>query len=307
MGVFDHILDTFPLTRDEAELLLWTAPSRYKVHEIEKRNGRGMRTIAQPTAEIKLLQRLMVEKYVSKLPVSDVATAYRKGIGIADHAKLHAKNRYLLKLDFTNFFPSIRAIDFLKHLAKYGPIEKEDAKYLTRLFFWRPKGERALILSIGAPSSPSISNTILFDFDCAVETYCSDKTVVYSRYADDLAFSTNNPRVLNDVHNYVISLCQKIKYPSLTINVGKTVYTSKKHRRQLTGLILSNDGQPSLGREKKRFIRAMANRFRKGELSAEDVAKLRGWIAFSMSFDERFVDAIRRMIGEDMLQRLMKA
>lgn len=306
MGIFDHILDNFPLTREEAELLLWTAPARYKVHEIEKRNGRGVRTIAQPTAEIKLLQRLMVEKYVSKLPVSDVATAYRKGVGIADHAKLHAKNRYLLKLDFTNFFPSIRAIDFLKHLAKYGPIEKEDAKYLARLFFWRPKGERVLVLSIGAPSSPSISNTIMFDFDCAVETYCSDKAVVYSRYADDLAFSTNNPGVLNEVHDYVIALCQRIKYPSLTINVGKTVYTSKKHRRQLTGLILSNDGQPSLGREKKHLIRAMANRFRNGELSPEDVAKLRGWIAFSMSFDDRFVDAIRRMIGEDMLQRLMK-
>lgn len=307
MGVFEHILEEFPLTRSEAELLLWTAPARYKVHLIEKRNGRGMRTIAQPTAEIKLLQRLMVEKYVSKLPVSDAAKAYRKNLGIVDHAKIHADKKYLLKLDFKDFFPSITARDFLVHLAKYGKVDKEDAKYLVRLFFWRPKGERKLVLSIGAPSSPAISNTVLFDFDGALQKFCNEKGVVYSRYADDLAFSTNVPGVLNEVHDFVLGLCSKLKYPNLTLNAAKTVYTSKKFRRQLTGLVLSNDGKASLGRERKRQIRAMANRFKKGELMLEDVPKLRGWIAFAMSCDHQFVDSIKRMIGQEVLQQIMKA
>jgi len=135
MSVVDNILESLPLNRSEVELLLWTAPSRYKVHEIEKRNGRGKRTIAQPTAEIKILQRLMLDRHIARLPISDVATAYRKGIGIANHALAHAPNKYLLKLDFKDFFPSIRGVDFLKHVHKYSDISPEDAKWLTRLFF----------------------------------------------------------------------------------------------------------------------------------------------------------------------------
>lgn len=61
MSVIEIILKDFPLGREEALHLIQTAPARYKVHEIEKRNDRGKRTIAQPTAEIKMLQRLMLK------------------------------------------------------------------------------------------------------------------------------------------------------------------------------------------------------------------------------------------------------
>lgn len=306
MAVIETILQTYPLSRAEVERLIRTAPARYKVHEIEKRNGRGTRTIAQPTAEIKLLQRLMLQQFVDKLPVSEAAKAYRKGLGILDHALPHANNRYLLKLDFQNFFPSIRAVDFVKHLHQYSKIDAEDAKILARLFFWRPRGQRQLILSIGAPSSPAISNTLMFDFDVKLIEYCAKSGVIYTRYADDLAFSTNQPNVLSDAHKYVSLLCKSMKSPRLTLNEEKTVYTSKKHSRQLTGLVLTNDGRASIGRERKRLIRAMVHHYKAGRLKPEDRSKLRGWIAFTMSVDADFIKSIATMIGEEGFTALMK-
>lgn len=250
------------------------------------------------TAEIKLLQRYLVDRYLSNLPVSEVAKAYRMNHSILDHAYPHAKNQYLLKLDFKDFFPSIRAIDFIKHLRKYSTLSREDAITLSRVFFWRPKRQRDLILSIGAPSSPAISNTVLFDFDSALIEYCTKNEITYTRYADDLALSTNQPNILNDALKYVMTLCHSLKYPRLTLNDDKTVFTSKKHHRQLTGLVLSNTGTASIGREKKRTIRAMAHHYKHGKLSPEDCAKLRGWLAFMMSIDPEFVRSIRKMIGE---------
>lgn len=306
MSVITKIVHSLPLSQDEAKLLLWTAPSRYKVHLIEKRSGRGKRTIAQPTAEIKILQRLMVDQYIVKLPVSDAATAYRKGLGIVDHARAHAGNAYLLKLDFENFFPSIRGVDFLRHLKKYSDVEGDDAKLLARLFFWRPRGQRDLLLSIGAPSSPAISNTLLFDFDNAVIRFCRERDVVYTRYADDMAFSTNVPHVLNEILRLVTELCGQLKYPKLTLNAEKTVFSSKKHNRRLTGLVLTNGGKASLGRERKRSLRSMAAHYAKGDLPSDEHGKLRGWIAFSMSVDDLFVKSIERMIGSECFSRLMK-
>lgn len=306
MSVIATILEFLPFSEREVASLIRTAPSRYKVHLIEKRNNRGNRIIAQPTAEIKAIQRVLVQEYISKLPVSSAAKAYRKGMGIRDHASIHAKNRYLLKLDFKDFFPSIYGADFLKHLKKHSDLSPDDAKLMVRLLFWRPTGERKLRLSIGAPSSPSISNTILFDFDSAISKYCEGVGVVYTRYADDLAFSTSQPNVLKDVADAVSSLCSTLRYPKLTLNQDKTVYTSKKNRRQLTGLILSNDGIASLGREKKRLIRSMVNRYEKGELSLDQKEILRGWLAFATSVDAKYIESLKRMVGEVAFKRLME-
>lgn len=305
MQVIQSILQEYPLSPLEVALLIRTAPSRYKVHEIEKRNGRGKRTIAQPTAEVKLVQRLMVDEVIKKLPISDAAMAYRSGHGILDHALPHANHQYLLKLDFKDFFPSIRAADFVRHLIKYSKIDRDEAKLLARLFFWRPKGQRQLILSIGAPSSPAISNTIMFDFDVRLIEYCKKAGITYTRYADDLALSTNTPNLLSNAYKFVLELCGEIKSPHLTLNEEKTVFTSKKYHRQLTGLTLSNDGKASVGRERKRLIRAMAYRYKTGVLPLEEHSKLRGWLSFILSVDKLFVESISLMIGEENYAKLM--
>ncbi|MDT7516647.1 retron St85 family RNA-directed DNA polymerase [Rhodoferax mekongensis] len=306
MSVLDVISDQFPLSSLEISHLIKTAPSRYKVHEIVKRNGRGKRTIAQPTAEVKLLQRFLMEAVIPNLPIHDAAKAYRKNYSIVNHALPHAKKHYLLKLDFKNFFPSLKATDFIRHLGNHTKLSREDIRLLARVFFWRPSGQRKLILSIGAPSSPYISNTLLFDFDRKLGEFCEANEIVYTRYADDLALSTDRPEVLKLAHKYVREICSGNKHPQLELNEEKTVYTSKKHHRELTGLTLSNDGKASIGRDRKRLIRSMTYNFHKGTLDLEEHSKLRGWISFALSVDQDFVRTLREMIGNDSFDKLMQ-
>ncbi|URV24877.1 retron St85 family RNA-directed DNA polymerase [Burkholderia gladioli] len=307
MDLIDRLQAAFPLSRAEVELLIKTAPRRYKIHTIEKRNGRGLREIAQPTAELKLVQRWIVSTYINELPVHSAAIAYRPGLGIKDHAKKHAARKYLLKLDFKDFFPSIRAGDLRTHLTHHTDLSTADKSALMRLLFRLDSENGAMVLSIGAPSSPAISNTVMYPFDIAIADYCRENDIAYTRYADDLAFSTDTPHVLDALQDFIRKTCRGLIYPSLTLNEKKTVFTSKKFQRQLTGLILTNDGTVSLGREKKRDLRAMAHHFSRGALSNEEMSRLRGLLAFAMSIEPQFVHSIIRMIGKEAYAQLMHA
>ena len=306
MEIIERIQSDFSLSLHDARVLVFTAAYRYKLHYIEKRHGRGKRLIAQPTAEIKLLQRWAVEKYVTQLPIHKAATAYRSGISIKDHAAVHAANRYLLKLDFQDFFPSILGTHFLMHLKSHMKISEEDANLLMRLLFRFDRETQDYVLSIGAPSSPAVSNTVMYDFDNALTNFCKAHDIIYTRYADDLALSTSKPKVLDDAFQFIKQLCRDMPYPHLQLNDAKTVFTSKKHRRQLTGLVLTNDGKTSLGRDKKRLIRSMAHRFFLNQLPQEEILHLRGLLAFAYSIEPLYFSSISRMIGEETFQRLMK-
>lgn len=304
MNLIDLMLSELPFTERELSLLIKTAPVRYKVHYIEKRSGRGRREIAQPTAEVKLLQRWSITRVLNGLPIHSAASAYVKGKSIKDHAAAHAKSRYLLKLDFQNYFPSIRNVDFLKHIEKYAEISPDDAEKLSRILFRRQPGERTLRLSIGAPSSPFISNSIMFSFDERIQGYCDANEVAYTRYADDLAFSTNKPHILDRLLDFVQTTCNQIDYPILNLNREKTVFVSKKQSRQLTGITLTNDGLLSIGRLRKREIRAMTHRAALGQLSVDEINHLRGLISFVYSIEPGFIETLRRMVGEEKMNFL---
>lgn len=305
MDLISQLLAAFPLSRAEVDLMIETAPQRYKLHFIEKRNGRGLRQIAQPTAELKLVQRWVVSNYINALPVHLSATAYRPGKGIKDHAEKHAARKYLLKLDFKDFFPSISAADFIQHLSRHTSLSEGDKSAMARLLFRRDRTTNTLILSIGAPSSPAVSNTLMYPFDEIVYAFCKSSGVEYTRYADDLAFSTNAPNILDNLQNFVRDTCRQLAYPRLILNEEKSVFTSKKFQRQLTGLVLTNCGKVSLGREKKRSLRAMAHRFSRGMLPDEEISRLRGLLSFAMSIEPLYISSIIRVMGEDAYRKLM--
>lgn len=304
MNLIELMLQELPFTEHELVLLIATAPARYKVHHIEKRNGRGLREIAQPTAEVKLLQRWAITRVLNNLPVHSAASAYVKGKSIKDHAAAHAGSRYLLKLDFQNFFPSIRSVDFIKHAAIHTKLSLQDVENLSRILFRRQRGERTLRLSIGAPSSPFVSNSIMFSFDEHIQRHCDAKGIAYTRYADDLAFSTNTPHILDDLLSFVQATCSRIDHPKLTLNSEKTVFASKKHSRQLTGITLTNDGLLSIGRQRKREIRAMTHRASLGQLTFDEINHLKGLISFVYSVEPEFIQTLKRMVGEEKMHFL---
>jgi RNA-directed DNA polymerase len=229
-----------------------TAPHRYKVYSIPKRSGRGMRVIAQPAKEVKAVQRWLIANDLKWMPLHAAATAYVPGASIRANAQLHLHHRFLLKVDFADFFPSIKEADLRAHVERYAPnrYSPGEIEFLCRMLLWRSQPGIPLEVCIGAPSSPFLSNSVMYEFDVAVSTHCQQLGVCYSRYADDLALSTNVPNVLESLTEFLRAELTKLSYPKLRLNEPKTVFTSKKFRRSVTGLVLANQGYVSGATEK---------------------------------------------------------
>lgn len=304
MSIIDRMRKELPFSADELYDLISTAQHRYKVYRIPKRQPNQFRTIAQPSPEIKLIQRWLISKVFSSLPIHKAATAYREGRSIGDHAALHAKNRFLLKMDFTNFFPSISVVDVRQYLVEIGKMSVEDARIISLLVCWRDKSKGKLCLSIGAPSSPHLSNVMLYAFDKKIVQLCRTHKVTYSRYADDLAFSTNRKEVLSEIALQVKVVCEQLEHPKLEVNHKKTVSTSRAFRRVLVGLFLTPDGAISLGREKKRRLRSELYRFSQDRFDVADIPRLRGELAFAWSVEKQFIYSLLRQLGVEIFRKL---
>jgi hypothetical protein len=277
------------------EKIIRTAPLRYKVFYIKKRSG-GLREVAQPARELKAIQRLLIKKLEQQLPVHSAATAYRSGMSIKDNVLKHVNSNYLLKMDFQKFFPSITATDIKKHLEKYcaTTYDASAIKLIAYVCCWAPKRQPPLRLCIGAPSSPLLSNSLLFDFDVRLAEAARAEGVIYTRYADDLALSSKKSGVLDSYVNLVVNLVSELDYPRLTLNKTKTVFASRSGRRTLTGLNITPDFEVSIGRERKRLIRAMYHRNLQGLLSPKEQEKLSGLIAFANNIEPSFSDRLRK-------------
>ncbi|UWQ89657.1 retron St85 family RNA-directed DNA polymerase [Rhodobacteraceae bacterium M382] len=298
---------SFRFSGDELDRFIATCPFRYKVYQIPKKNNRGSRTIAHPSRVLKAVQRTLLSGILNDLlVVHDSAKAYRKGTSIKDNASPHLDNSFLLKMDFSDFFPSIKSSDFEILLREKHKISNpHDINIFKKVFFMK-KGEQ-LVLSIGSPGSPLISNSMMFDFDRKLSEISQSCGVNYTRYSDDLSFSTSTPDILFEWPSLVRKVLTELPYPKLSINVDKTIHSSRKHNRHVTGVTLSSEGKLSLGREKKRKIRAQVHQAAK--LKPIELTRLRGSLAFLADIEPESYSKLRAryqdefaLIGSDIIK-----
>ncbi len=279
------------------EKIIKTAPLRYKIFEIPKKAG-GMRQVAQPAREVKAIQRWVVREIGPKLPIHKSATAYCSGSSIRRNAEAHTASRFMLKLDFKNFFPSILEDDLRLHFERYlsKEIDSSAQSILAHVCCWAPKRQTPLRLCIGAPSSPLLSNSVMFEFDNRLAAVAEQDGVVYTRYADDITLSARDRGKIDHYRDLVEKILAEWPHPKLSLNVGKTVRASRAGRRIVTGLVLTPDGNVSIGREKKRLIRAMYHRSITQELSADQSQVLAGLLAFADGIEPGFSQRLKNSV-----------
>ena len=275
------------------------SPLKYKVYKIPKRHS-GVRVIAQPTPEVKDLQRRLVGFLRTQLTVHPCATAYEPGKGIRENAQQHVNNRYLLKMDFSNFFNSIKP-EMFKNALLHDSVEIDDSTLmlLINIFFWCPgkKLSGKLVLSVGAPSSPFISNYVMKKFDQLLSEICAKAGITYTRYADDMTFSTQRENVLFMLKEQIATLLAQSGYENITINESNTVFSSKAHNRHVTGVTLTNDNQLSVGRKNKRYASSLIFRFKLGELSTDETLTLKGLLAHYFHIEPGFKLSMKKKYG----------
>jgi len=288
--------------------IIATAPKRYKVFPIQKRRG-GTRTIAQPSRELKAVQRALASYLLSDLPVHTAATGYVKGINIADNAARHLQSRAILKLDFKDFFPSIRVEDWELYAKKMiVDLTDDDIRLCSSILFWSAtKGSTVpRCLSIGAPTSPLMSNLIMFEIDAKLSEAAKALKIIYTRYADDITASGATMEALKAFENSARTIIRQTRSPRLQFNDEKRGMYTTRQRRMVTGLILTPDKKVSIGRERKRQISAMLHKSTVDALGQDGIAKLKGLLGFCLSAEPSFVSRLREKYGNGAVNKVLQ-
>jgi RNA-directed DNA polymerase len=299
--------ETLGISEEQLTRLILRSPHTYKVYEIPKRTG-GVRTIAQPARETKFIQYWLIKTIFPRLPVHECATAYAAGSSILKNATAHKDNSYLAKFDFRNFFTSIKFDDLVQHFSMHlkNCLSMDDIRLVARVSCIKSKTNSELCLSIGAPSSPILSNSIMFEFDSAVISWCKERNIIYTRYADDLTFSTMEKGSTLHIEPFIRDVVRDLAYPTLRFNNQKTTHLSRKHQRRITGLIIDNQGKVSLGRDRKREISALIHRFSLGLLAKDEIYKLQGLLGFAKDVEPLFVSRMRGKYRSELIEEILK-
>ena len=146
-----------------------------------------------------LLYDCLSEIEKDKPPKKPLSHGFRRDLSIVTNARPHKGRRYVLNLDIEDFFPAfnfgrVRGF-FLKN--NNFMLSEKVATILAQIACYQNS------LPQGSPCSPIISDLIAHTLDVYLAQLARRYTCTYTRYADDLTFSTNRknafPRALADL------------------------------------------------------------------------------------------------------------
>lgn len=143
-------------------------------------------------------QKKLRKNFFSKIYYPSFVFGFIKQKSYFDYLNCHTtfeKNNYFLRLDIKDFFESLRVENFRECMEYYINSEcgEEEKNEIINLF------ERIITyrghFSQGIITSPDVSNLIFRSLDIRIQNYCCKLGIRYSRYADDLLFSSEQPYV----------------------------------------------------------------------------------------------------------------
>ena len=214
---------------------------RYKTFYIPKKNGK-LREISAPNRNLKeilyYLNMMLGEVYQA----SPSAMGFVKGRSIVDNAKLHIGQNYVLNLDLSDFFTSISQSRVCKRL-QLAPFNfNEDvAKIISGLCCKKvvKDQKKGYALPQGAPTSPLLTNAVCDFLDKKLRRLSFSHGVKYSRYADDMTFSSMH-NVYQEDSDFMKSLFSFIEEERFTVNPEKTRLQKRGERQEVTGLTVND-------------------------------------------------------------------
>ncbi len=213
----------------------------YHQVSIPKRDG-GSRTLSVPDLILKRVQRSIADNLLSQHPVSRYAKAYKLGAGVQRNARPHVGKKKLLKLDIDGFFDHILYSQVKERVFCAEKYAEPIRILLTMLCYCKDT------LPQGAPTSPAITNIILYDFDEAVGAFCAGKGVTYTRYCDDMTFSGDF-----DEGEIVAFVKGELARLGLFLKNRKTAVIPQTRRQTVTGIVVNE--KLNLTKEYKRKLR----------------------------------------------------
>lgn len=199
----------------------------YRNTFIPKHDG-SKRKLSIPDLILKRVQRSIADNILADYPISRYAMAYTKGSSVQKNASLHVGKQKILKLDIDGFFDHItysRVKDCVFCKENYSePIRI----LLTMLCYYKES------LPQGAPTSPAITNIIMYDFDEKIGKYCEENNISYTRYCDDITFSGDF-----DEKAVIFVVKDELRKLGLFLKSRKTAVIPNTKRQTVTGIVVN--------------------------------------------------------------------
>jgi len=241
---------------------------KYRSFEIPKKSG-GIRTIHAPEAQLALLQSRLADLLYACVRIRKKENArfwcashgFHQGRTIVSNAEAHRRKRFVFNLDLMDFFGTInfgRVRGFFIHDSMFG-LEPSIATLIAQIAC------HDNALPQGSPCSPVISNLIGNILDARLLALARDARCTYTRYADDLTFSTNEKlfpsEIAVNVHGAeweVSAILKKaIEKTGFFINPVKTRMSLRRSRQTVTGLVVND--KVNVNQDYYRSARAICN------------------------------------------------
>lgn len=264
------------------------AKGRYVSFKIPKRDG-SSREINAPCKSLKMVQRWVLENILYKARVSQYSIGFVKtggGSPLVQCAERHRNNLYVLKMDLKNFYPSIRREMVYNQFLQLG-YNTYAANLLTNICTLYGK------LPQGAVTSPYLSNLVCYKMDIRIAGYCNKRDIIYTRYADDLTFSSDNRDELRKIYGMIKKI---VEDQGFILNYNKTQFMTPKGHKRVLGVTI-NDGMLKAPKKLKKDVRAMIHyQVITGDYTKNDA--IRGYIAYINSIEKNYKKKIINYISK---------
>jgi RNA-directed DNA polymerase len=226
---------------------------RYQTFTIKKKSG-GDRIINAPNGSLKFILRCLNIVLQSIFNPHKSATGFVANKSIVDNARVHTGNNFVYNIDLENFFTSIGQ-SRVEECLKNPPFNLNDGKAVIAEMIAGLCCEEVKsnvqdelansvpnlksVLPQGAPTSPTLSNIVAYNLDVQLSNLAKRFKLRYTRYADDITFSSMDNVYQND-SKFIKELNRIIEVEQFTINQSKVRLQEKSvHRQEVTGLIVN--------------------------------------------------------------------
>ena len=222
---------------------------RYRMH---KKHG-GTRAIVAPHQSLLYMLKgfnALLQQYYEP---TTWCYGFVKGRSVVQNAQQHLGKRYILNIDIKDFFPSITR-QMVEDVLLAEPLKcsAEAARLLSGLCTAaEPQGD---VLPQGFPTSPTLSNMVCKKMDEELAAAAQRIGATYSRYADDMSFSSDKD-VLRPTGSFYLQVSGIVEKYGFRLNDRKTRLQRRGRRQQVTGVVVSH--KVNVTREYARQIRSL--------------------------------------------------
>jgi RNA-directed DNA polymerase len=272
------------------------------------------REIIEPSPKFKKYLRFLKNFIFDYYLINDrVVYSYQNEKNTLGAIKKHASSHFFLKADIKNFFSSICEQDvrtLIENNLKNTPIS-DVGEYKERLI------ELSLVntsLPIGFATSPVISNSVLLEFDNALEKYCSHLGIIYTRYADDLILSSNNKNLLPKSEKKIESLLKTLFEQRIQLNKRKTRYFRRGQKIKLLGMTITINGHVTVNKHLKKELEVLLYFYVSNKNKFNDyltknfegsLAKVSGKLNYINTIDINYLKKLRLKYGNYVVDKFI--